>query len=97
MVAHLRIERSQLFTQVSDEMPLLHTRSQETNVWAEKSLDQQSTPFSPIYVVALVPIMKGCWIWWNLKPPEFCGHVGIPKIETKVALLGLSRDSLGGT
>lgn len=71
---------------------------QETNVWAEKPLDQQSNPFSPIYVVPLTQLhlLQGCWIWWNLKPAEFCGHVGVPKIETNVTLPGLSRDSLGG-
>ena len=33
--------------------------------------------------------------WWNLKPAEFRGHVGIPKIETDITLIGLSRDDLG--
>lgn len=32
-----------------------------------------------------------------MKPADFCGHEGTPKIETDVTLLGLSRDSLGGT
>ena len=52
----------------------------------------------PIYVVILITlcISAKLFVWWNLKPAEFCGHVGIPKIETDITLLGLSRDDLGG-
>lgn len=52
----------------------------------------------PIYVLILITlcISAKLLVWWNLKPAEFCGHVGIPKIETDITLLGLSRDDLGG-
>ena len=52
----------------------------------------------PIYVVILITLCTSARLldWWNLKLAEFCGHVGIPKIETDVTLPGLSRGDLGG-
>lgn len=69
----------------------------ETNVWTGTSIDEPSNQCLSVYVVTLTTaFLPGCWTGWNLKLAEFCRQVGIPKIETDVTVLGLSRDDLGG-